>query len=276
MDFALRRDTGLLPSYMTCSRDLLERARETVRGLLTTHYERLLNGAHAPEHVDHIIRSSFVVFHEFLYSLLPIQPRNELARERYVNYAEFRRLWNQDFAKRPEARRMAPDVAWHTIRSFIKGVRSTQADELGPEEFEALPRKRRSVSPETYRQVYDRVWNSWYKRLCDEEGYWDDQDLASRALDLDCARATNLAAIFCDEAQDFTSVELDLIFQLSVYSKRSLQPEELRRVPLVFAGDPLQTINPTGFRWDAVQAEFYDRFFAVLDPRRRSRLNMSY
>lgn len=276
VDYALRRGTRLLPIYMTCSRDLLERARETVRGLLTAHHERLLDGVHAPEAVDRILRDSFVVFHEFLYSLLPEADREALARDRYVSYAEFRRLWAGSFAKRPEARRMSPDIAWHTIRSYIKGVRSSQSDDLDPEEFAALPRRRRSVSEATYRQVYERVWCSWYKRLCEEEGYWDDQDLAARVLDADVARATDLAAVFCDEAQDFTPVEVEIIFQLSVYSKRSLQPEELRRVPIVFAGDPLQTINPTGFRWEAVQADFHERFCAVLDPRRRARVDLFY
>lgn len=276
VDFALRRSAAHLPLYMTCSRDLLERARETVRGLLTAHHERLLEGAHDSAQVDAILGRSFVVFHDFLYSLLPPELQEALPKERYVNYAEFRRLWADDFAKRPEARQMSPDVAWHAIRSYIKGVRSGHDDELGPEEFSALPRRRQSISEEAYGQVYDRVWCSWYKRLCDEEGYWDDQDLAARVLDAGTAPKTDCAAVFCDEAQDFTPVELDLIFQLSLFGRRTLQPEELRRVPIVFAGDPLQTINPTGFRWDAVQADFHDRFCAVLDPRRRARIEVSY
>ena len=276
VDFALRCSTKILPIYMTCSRELLERARETVRGLLTAHHERLLDGIHATEDVDRILKESFVVFQEYLYSLLPPNDREALARDRYVNFAEFRRLWATDFAKRPEARRITPEVSWHTIRSYIKGVRSSQSDDLDPEEFAALPRRRRSVSEDTYRQVYDHVWCRWYKRLCEDNGYWDDQDLAARVLDADTARTTDLAAVFCDEAQDFTPVELEIIFQLSVFSKRSLQPEELRRVPIVFAGDPLQTINPTGFRWEAVQADFHERFCAALDPRRRARVDVSY
>ncbi len=276
VNFALRRGTALLPIYMTCSRDLLERARETVRGLLTAHYEQLLNGAPYPARIEPILKKSFVVFHEFLYSLLEPAMRERFAPERRVTYAEFWQLWANDFGKRPEAKHMSPAVAWHTIRSYIKGIRSTQDDELGPEEFAALPRRRRSVSVETYRQVYERVWCSWYKRLCDEERYWDDQDLAAWVLNSGTARASDFAAVFCDEAQDFTPLELDIIFQLSVYAKRSLLPEELRRVPIVFAGDPLQTINPTGFRWDAVQADFHERFCAVLDPRRRARLEISY
>jgi tetratricopeptide (TPR) repeat protein len=276
VDFALRQSTIHLPLYMTSSRDLLERARETVRGLLTVHHARLLEGAHEPAKVDAVLGRSFRVFHDFLYSLLPPEIQKELPQDRYVNYTEFRRLWARDFAKRPEARRMSPDVSWHAIRSYIKGIRSSHDDELGSEEFNALPRRRRSVSEEAYKQIYDRVWCSWYKRLCDDENYWDDQDLAAHVLDAGVAPETDCAAIFCDEAQDFTPVELDIIFQLSLFGRRSLQPEELRCVPIVFAGDPLQTINPTGFRWDAVQADFHERFCAVLDPRRRARVDLSY
>jgi len=275
VNFALRRTATLSPVYMTCSKDLLERARETVRGLLMAHHERLLDGVHEPAQIEEVLRRSFVVFHEFLYSLLTPIERERFAPERFVNYAEFRRLWATDFAKRPEAKKMSPDVAWHTIRSYIKGIRSTLDDELGPEEFAALPRRRRSLSDETFKQVYERVWCSWYKRLCDE-GYWDDQDLAASVLAGGYARAASFSAVFCDEAQDFTPLELEIIFQLSAFSKRSLQLEELRRVPIVFAGDPLQTINPTGFRWDAVQADFHERFCAVLDPRRRTKVDVSY
>lgn len=276
VDFAIGRDPSRLPLYMTCSSDLLEDARSTVRGLLTRHHKRLLEGTRDPQRVDAILRRSFVVFHEFLYSLLPLETRQQLPRERYINYAEFRRLWASDFAKRPEAKRLSPDVAWHAIRSYIKGMRSNREDDLGPEEFKAVPRRRRSISEETYRQIYERVWSSWYKRLCDDEGYWDDQDVAAEVLEAGCARQMDCPAVFCDEAQDFTPVELDIIYQLSLFGRRSLRVEELPRVPIVFAGDPLQTINPTGFRWDAVQAEFHERFCAILDPRRRAHVEVRH
>lgn len=35
---------------------------------------------------------------------------------------------------------------------------------------------------------------------------------------------------------------------------------ELGRVPLAFAGDPFQTLNPTGFRWEATKAFFTEKF----------------
>ncbi len=276
VDFELRNNTGLLPLYMTCSRALLERGRETVQRLLTTQHARLLAGPHERSRIEPIVSQCFAVFHDFLYSRLSPDVQRELPRERYVNYAEFRRFWARDFAKRPVARSLSADVAWHVIRSYIKGARSSKEDELDPGEFAALPRKRRSVSHTTYKQMYENVWCGWYQRLCSEDHYWDDQDLALRVLESGVASDTSYAAIFCDEAQDFTPIELEIIFQLSVFSRRLLQPEDLQRVPIIFAGDPLQTINPTGFRWDAVQAEFHDRYSAVLDPRRRSRVAFSH
>jgi tetratricopeptide (TPR) repeat protein len=279
VDFALRQDATrrpLYPLYMTCSKELLERARTTVRGLFKNNHRNLLKRKHDPSKIDEVIDRCFVVFHDFLYSLLPVDRREEFPRDKYVNYAEFLRLWEEDFAKWPEARHISPDIAWHTIRSYIKRMRSSLDDDLGPEEYQSIPSKRRSVSEATYKQIYESVWTRWYKRRCEEENYWDDQDLAAAVKDSDSLRQFNCPAIFCDEAQDFTRIELEIIYQLSLFGRRSLNAEEVARVPIVFAGDPLQTINPTGFRWEAVQAVFYDRFCAVLDPRRRANVTLSY
>ena len=59
--------------------------------------------------------------------------------------------------------------------------------------------------------------------------------------------------IFCDEGQDLTEIEFKTLVSLcrkpSVGSKEGLQ--------LAFAGDPLQTINPTGFRWSIIGNDVY-------------------
>jgi superfamily I DNA/RNA helicase len=70
--------------------------------------------------------------------------------------------------------------------------------------------------------------------------------------------------VFCDEAQDFTRVELDLIFRLCLFVDRKLDLTKIKRVPFAFAGDPFQTLNPTGFRWDAIQASFHDKLLDTL------------
>ena len=276
VDFALRTDTHRFPIYLTASDDLLTRARQIVKGLLTTNYERVIEDKIDSNAIDRLLDKSFQTFHQLLYSLLSSDRKASLRNDRYVNYASFRRLWHRKFATHREARQLSVEVSWHVIRSLIKGIRSDWDDELAPEDFRDLPRRRRSVSSDEYEKVYDLVWSKWYKPLCEHEGYWDDQDLAAYVLGADAASSDDYAAIFCDEAQDFTSVELDVIFQLSLYSRRTLQPHELRQVPMIFAGDPLQTINPTGFRWDAVKADFHDRFRATIESRTKSSIDMSY
>ena len=56
--------------------------------------------------------------------------------------------------------------------------------------------------------------------------------------------------IILDECQDITSVEFEMLMRLLI-------GHNLRR--LVFAGDPLQTLNPTGFDWNRLKAMFIDR-----------------
>lgn len=276
IEFAVRRNTELLSLYMTYSPELIKEARKTVIGLLTIHYERLVNEKLNYTKVNEILEKSFVVFHEFLLRLLPRDAQKRFPLEKRVRYPEFCQLWRAKFAHRPTARQVSVDLAWHTIRSYIKGMRTSLEDKLTPEEFAVFPMKRRTIIPQRYELIYENVWNGWYKKLCLENGYWDDQDLAASVLDSDIPQTSNYAAIFCDEAQDFTPVELDLIFQLSVFAKRFLRPEQLSMVPFVFAGDPLQTLNPTGIRWEAVQANFFERFCTVLDPRRRAKVRFNY
>ena len=266
VDFALRHDLHDGPLYMTCSEDLLERARHIVRKRLKADQNRLYeNVLHSDDSISEALDRSFRVFHKFLYSLLPAEYQTKFTPKRYVDYKEFQLLWREQFRRHREGTRFSVHVSWHVIRSYIKGIRSHSDDDLAPEEFAALPRRRRSVSTSLYKDVYTHVWKKWYKSLCEREGYWDDQDIATTILELGIARSCNYAAVFCDEAQDFTSSELEIIYQLSLFSRRSLQPKELRNVPFVFAGDPLQTINPSGFRWSAVKASFHDRFMATLD-----------
>lgn len=283
VDFSLKNSDDLYPLYMTYSEDLLRSARETAGRLLRSHANRLLEGKISDTDINKVLSDSFVVFKDFLLSRLPEDVRADFPdknsdKNLFVGYGEFQRLWEMPggFGKRSEARKLDSGLAWHIIRSYIKGIRSGKDDDLSPQEFQALPKKTRSVTYETYKFVYERVWLSWYKLLNENEGYWDEQDLVATVLDLGVANQLRYGAILCDEAQDFTSTELEFIFQLSVFSKRKLDPQELRRVPFVFAGDPLQTLNPTGFRWENVQADFYDRFCSVLDPGQRSNLKITY
>ncbi|MFN7119870.1 MAG: 3'-5' exonuclease, partial [Saprospiraceae bacterium] len=70
--------------------------------------------------------------------------------------------------------------------------------------------------------------------------------------------------IFCDEAQDFTKIEIEYLLRLSIFTKYNLS--HYSNIPFSFAGDPYQTINPTGFRWETLKTIFNDRF-EKLNPK---------
>lgn len=236
LGFSLRRPSPLRPIYVTSSADLRRRARDTVRRMVTVHHASLAAEAPNGDELEAILESSFVVFHEFLRGLLSEADRADFKPSGRVTYAKFRQLWAADFARRPESERGGgPDLAWHTIRSYIKGRRESEEEEFTPGRFQELPRKQRSVTDETYAWVYEKAW-TWYRRICQERGLWDDQDLATAVLESDAARGRNYGAVFCDEAQDFTPIELEIIFQLSVFASRAMTPEELHRVPIVSRG----------------------------------------
>lgn len=274
--FALRNNLTGRILYMTYSKELLDRARSVVKSLINLNYRRIINEKIPEERVEECLSQTFAVFNNFLYSLLDDEDRSKLSPEKYIDYPRFKKLWEEQFSRRNESRGISVEIAWHTIRTYIKGMRTNYDDDFGVEEYEELPKKRKTVSKRVFNEIFEKVWNGWYKRLCTEQGYWDDQDLATLVFEKGLANSVNAVAIFCDEAQDFTSVELRVILQMSLFSKRQLTADELRRVPIVFAGDPLQTINPTGFSWEATKDEFHKVFSEILDPHGTMKLSINF
>jgi hypothetical protein len=143
---------------------------------------------------------------------------------------------------------------------------------LDLEEYEELPRDERNVTKGTFKVIYEKVWSNWYKPLCEgndkKEMLWDSQDLVRYLLDKNLI-TPKASAIFCDEAQDFTRIELELLFRLSIFSERKINSSSLKRIPFAFAGDPFQTLNPTGFRWESIKASFVNKFILSLNPENR-------
>ena len=138
-------------------------------------------------------------------SLVPLEARRLFGRASRVDYARFRRMWMDRFGKEPRAlREFGPDLSWHIIRSYIKGMSSETF--LEPEDYIQLPENQITVTHEAFKVVYDRVWTGWYQHVLEAEILWDDQDLTRYVLDSDLARPT-YSAVLCDEAQDFTRLE---------------------------------------------------------------------
>lgn len=274
IDFGIRRESTVRPLFITFTPELKNRARETMERLLLRHHRRLLESLN-PDQVRESLEASCVVFKDYLLSRLPAAEVGRFSASGYVDYSRFAKLWQTSFSHRQDAHRYSLEVSWHVIRSHIKGARTDLDSDLDPSEYSALGKRRRSVTQDSYQRIYEHVWRGWYQQLCEEEGLWDDQDLAAFVLNGD----SNLSlhpAVFCDEAQDFTPLELQILIRLCLFSQRTLQPEQLGNVPIAFAGDPLQTINPTGFQWEAVKADYHDALRERLDPLRRGEIEFNY
>ena len=119
-------------------------------------------------------------------------------------------------------------------------------------EYESLGRKRAPNFPFDRRDIY-RIAEYYQDRL-QQTSRVDEIDLTRAALqrleqDEDSFRYD---LVVCDEVQDFTDVQLALLFRLAADPLRT-----------VLAGDPKQIINPSGFRWEEVRARYYERGLRV-------------
>ena len=284
------RGVGVLekpPIYLTYSEGLLRDARHIVHDILRCDgvkaqslYE--LNDSE----IKQTIENSFAHFRTFFCSALPVLERTQFDPQYFVDFPHFRRIFLERTAQDANSnlRTLSPEIAWHVIRTYIKGMRQQSNVYLDVDVYEhELPRKQQSVTRSTFELVYNEVWEKFYRPYCEGEGYWDDQDLARKLLDLAEGGRIDLSqfpAIFCDESQDFTKIELELVFKLSLFSKRSIKLNELHsvlpRIPFAFAGDPFQTLNPTGFDWDATKAFFHNSLVRPLDPAGRADLTFNY
>ena len=258
------------PIYLTANPDLLQRAQHLVSRVLRRHSRFALSSQlQEPDDFDMRCEEAFRQFQPYVLSLLPdAAERDRFAVSRRVDYSVFCALWKKRFGKERKAQRQhGPDLSWHVIRSYIKGMSSETY--LDPDDYIHLPENQITVTADAYRDVYDRVWQNWYEPLLEENGYWDDQDLTRHVLDLGLAVPQHLGVV-CDEAQDFTRIELELLLRINLFSNRALESAAVPRVPFAFAGDQFQTLNPTGFRWDAIKASFVEKFVFELDPLQRT------
>jgi hypothetical protein len=255
------------PLFLTDNKRLLTKAQEGVDKLLKNHHKFLVetNGyLHKPS-----LDACFQSFNDFLLNQLPAEVLERFDSDYYLSFNEFRKRFQRRYS------RYSPELCWHIIRTFIKGysLKQDQDEYMTPEDYEEVPRRERTISPEIFKAIYKQVW-PWYHQLTSHGKYWDDQDLIRTVLELKCYQS-HYTAIFCDEAQDFTKLELRLIMQLSVFSHCELHPPTMS-LPFAFAGDPFQTLNPTGFRWESAKATFFDQVIAALDPSRKLNLNMTF
>ncbi|ELS02347.1 hypothetical protein Xen7305DRAFT_00020610 [Xenococcus sp. PCC 7305] len=244
------------PLFLTYSKNLSEYARERVHSLLRYHH-------HFVEETSRLDRipglgSFFQSFRAFLLKLLPDLERQKFSEDKYVSFHLFRQECRRKTPK------LSPEKCWLVIQNFIKGYCLEREDRYLESELEysKIPKKEQKVSVAEFIEIRDRVW-SWYHQYTQDNNLWDDRDLIRLILSRKYYKS-HYTVIFCDEAQDFTRLELKLIMQLSVFSRYNLAQEPILSLPFAFAGDPLQTLNPTGFRWSGFKAAFHEEILSAL------------
>lgn len=268
------------PLFITYSGGLREKARQGVQKLLRTNHQFLVD----PDLMENL-DDSFVEFRDFLLGFLTAEERLQFGASSRVGYHEFKSAYlgvdgrlKRFMATRP--RGVSPEIAWFVIRSLIKGASGVDR-ELDLESFENLDRRDKVVTREIFSSVLENVYEPWYRPRMEDAGLWDDQDLVSAALASGRTTDRDVAAIICDEAQDFTRKELRLLVRSCMLMQYDLSRYGAKvRLPFVFAGDPLQTISPTGFRWEQFTSSMYEEVRVIADDAtgtpRRKELTINY
>ncbi|BDQ01542.1 UvrD-helicase domain-containing protein [Ignavibacterium sp.] len=271
------------PLFLTYSFKLLDTAKNTIKKILMTNSKirlRLQNDINKSRMVKEYLDSkeydkSFKTFRDFQLQLLNSNKLIYFTKDKHYGFAKFKEDWSNYCKRNPvsSVRRITSEFAWYVIRTFIKGMRTSVDDFLEPDEYVNLPRDLKSIDKETYKIIYEDVFLKWYKDHLKDNEYWDDQDLTRFVLDNLDDLNLDYPAVFCDEAQDFSNIELELISSLPIYARRIINYSDVKRIPLAFAGDPLQTINPTGFKWNTVKANFYEKINNEFNKSKKISMN---
>jgi hypothetical protein len=261
------------PIYLTYSQDLLNDAKKHVINIVKNHYKNLVtNHSISPESIESI--DSMMLFQDFLLRNIPDDvKRIKFKKESKFYFRDFKVFYKEFRKGDGSLKSITPEIAWHVIRTYIKGMTSSE-EVFSLDDYEELPKKRRSVSSEIFKLIHDKVYQNYIDHL-DQNNLWDDQDIAQYVLINDLIK-DYYPAIFCDEAQDFTKIELEVINRFSVYHHKKLQSHEIPKVPVAFAGDPFQTLNPTGFKWESVKDLFRESLILANDTTNSDNYDFNY
>jgi AAA domain, putative AbiEii toxin, Type IV TA system len=240
--------------FLTENEALLQYTQKSVIELLHSNTEFNLS----IEDISNV-DSHFKSFKQFLLNVLPENEKHRFLEDNYLDFSRFKILYEDSNLANHIKSKYSPELVWFTITTYIYGydfdtqIDSKNYDELMPKEGKYL------LTKLMLEGIEKQVVNPFYKKLIDN-GYWGKLEII-RFIKQNLEINEKYEVVFCDEAQDFSRVELKFILSLSEYVQYDLSTTE--QVPIVFAGDPLQTVNPTGFRAAEVKDLFYQELKEV-------------
>lgn len=198
------------------------------------------------------LKKHFFSFKKFLKSFL-IEPEI-FVDEKYLDFSKFKSLYETSQISNVIKRHYSAEIVWFTITTYIYGL--TLNDQLTFDTYdEKMPKEGKEIiSKEDFGVIEKEILRPFYDKLINDEGYWNKITLIKYLIQNGLINK-KYEVIFCDESQDFSKVELEFIISLSLYSDYNL--ENVAQFPIVFAGDALQTVNPTGFRSEVLTSMIF-------------------
>jgi len=221
--------------YIAYNKLLVNSARE--------QFERLVRSVDGDEEIGNIAEVfEFKTLRNLCREIIQASG-DEYRPDREVNW----QMFSEMYRGHPKRKQYPTALIWDEIRSIIKGGQlSLRAEMLVKKDYEKLGKKRSSaIAQQSRREVYQLA--EWYQKKLASEGLFDEIDLARKVLQMVKQGQSQLyQLIVCDEVQDLTELQLELLWHL-------LAPEG----KVFFAGDLHQMINPSGFRWEELKQKFY-------------------
>lgn len=233
--------------FLTENEDLLKHTKKSIVELLQCNPEFELS----LEDIANVDKH-FVSFKDFLLRQIP-SDNTEFSPEKYLGFSNFKVLYESSTIPKHIKHRYSAELVWFAMSTYIYGydldyqITSTNYEVRMPSEGKQL------LSIQDLQGIEKDVL-PFYRKLLEDQGFWDKTKII-RYIKKNITNEKLYDVIFCDEAQDFSRVELRYILNLSTYLQYDLS--NTTQVPIVFAGDALQTVNPTGFRAAEVKDMLY-------------------
>lgn len=235
--------------FLTENESLLKHSKDAVFDLLTNNTEFKVQ----IEQASQCRKNHFNSFKRFLFDMLPERDKNNFRENKYLDFSKFKQLYEKSNLPRHIIDRYSAEESWFTIITYIYGYNYNE--KITSENYiHAIPNKSQIIPKNKFIGIEEHVL-PFYEKLINEEEYWDKLKII-RYISENIAIKDKYCVIICDEAQDFCRVELRFILRLSKYLEYDLSKTE--QVPIVFAGDPNQTVNPTGFRQGEMTSMLYE------------------
>jgi AAA15 family ATPase/GTPase len=201
------------------------------------------------------VDTCFATFKSFLWNLLDEETQKEFEIVKYLDFSTFKNKYENSKNYHGKQKYTA-EAAWFIINTYIRGYDNNQDiinfNDINPEPVE--------FSADYFEDIFKEVYQNFYVKLLNE-GYWD-KAKAIRYINQYIEKTPKYSAIFCDEAQDFSRASLEFIVKQSEFLEFELDDNET--VPIVFAGDHTQTVDPTGFSVARTKDIFYKELRSTL------------